>query len=193
MDQNFPQHDRAALEAQIRECFGRVAYSMKTHEKDADLCMRKLSLVKWAQILLSAITTGGLATALLGDPSLNYQSMVAAAICSTLQLVLNTYMKDVDPGQKAEKHKKTAIELWDVRESYLSILTDFLSDSIDIKTAGIKRDYIQTRLIEIYKTAPRTTRKAYKLAGKGLKVKEEMTFSTEELDKFLPEALRKKI
>jgi hypothetical protein len=38
------QHDPGvdALEAQIRECFGRVVYSTKTHEKCADNSMEKL-------------------------------------------------------------------------------------------------------------------------------------------------------
>ena len=57
-----------ALEAQIRECFGRVAYSTKTHEKCADLSMARLQWIKIVQIILSALTTGGLLTALLGDP-----------------------------------------------------------------------------------------------------------------------------
>lgn len=192
MDQNSPQHNRAALEAQIRECFGRVVYSTKTHEKDTDLCTKKLSHVKWTQILLSAITTGGLITAFFGDPAVNYWAMLAATICSTLQLVLNAYMKDVDPGQKAERYKKTAVELWDVRETYLSILTDLCDPKADLDAVRIKRDQLQSKLVEIYKAGPRTTNKAYELAGQGLKVKEEMTFSTEEIDYFLPEDLRKK-
>jgi len=192
MGQNSPQHNRAALEAQIRECFGRVVYSTKTHEKDADQCTKKLSRVKWAQILLSGITTGGLITAFFGDPSVNYWAMLGATICSTLQFILNAYTKDVDPGQKAERYKKTAGELWDVRETYLSILTDLCDPNADLDAVRIKRDQLQARLVEIYKTGPRTTNKAYELAGQGLKIKEEMTFSTEEIDYFLPEDLRKK-
>jgi hypothetical protein len=48
------------LEAQLRECFGRVAYSHKAHEKCADSCHVKLSRLKIAQIALSAVRTGGL-------------------------------------------------------------------------------------------------------------------------------------
>lgn len=191
MAQNSQIDNSATLEAQIRECFGRVVYSTKTHEKDADLCMEKLNFVKLAQILLSAITTGGIITALLGDPSVNILAMIIAVIFSTLQLMLNMYMKEVDPGQKAEKHKKTAIELWDVRESYLSILSDLLTGNINLEIARKKRDNLQDMLVEIYSTAPRTTPKAYRLASKALKINNEMTFSAEEIDNFLPEALRK--
>lgn len=180
-----------ALEAQIRECFGRVAYSTKTHEKCADLSMARLQWIKIVQIILSAMTTGGLLTALLGDPKIAYGATVASAIISTILLVLSAYTKDVDPGQQAEKHKKTASELWDVRESYLSILSDLHDGHLDLPSARERRDELQTRLVSIYATAPRTTAKAYGIASDGLKQREELTFSDEEIDIFLPDTLRR--
>lgn len=180
-----------AFEGQIRECFGRIVYSTKTHEKCADLCLRRLQRVKIAQIFLSAITTGGLLTAILGDPKSAYIATVVSAIFSTILLVLTAYMKDVDPGQQAEKHKKTASELWDIRESYLSILSDLHDGNLDIAAAREKRDELQSRLANAYAAAPRTDPKAYGIASDGLKVLEEMTFSDEEIDKFLPGTLRR--
>lgn len=182
---------KTALEAQIRECFGRVVYSTKTHEKCADLCMGRLQWIKITQIILSAITTGGLLTAILGDPKLTHGATVVSTLFSTVLLVLTAYMKDVDPGQQAEKHKKTASELWDIRESYLSILSDLHDGNLDIAESREKRDELQARLAAIYATAPRTNSKAYGIASDGLKVQEEMTFSDEEIDKFLPATLRR--
>jgi hypothetical protein len=182
---------KTALEAQIRECFGRVVYSTKTHEKCADLCMERLRWIKIAQIGLSAITTGGLLTAILGDPKVTQGAMIVSTLFSTILLMLTAYMKDVDPGQQAEKHKKTASELWDIRESYLSILSDLHDGDLDIAASRGKRDELQSRLTAIYATAPRTNAKAYGIASDGLKTKEEMTFSDEEIDKFLPVTLRR--
>lgn len=182
---------RAALESQLRECFGRVVYSTKTHEKCADLYMRRLQWVKIVQIVLSAITTGGLITALLGDPNVAQIATVVSTLFSTVLLVLTAYMKDVDPGQQAEKHKKTASELWDIRESYLSMLTDLHDGNFDIGATREKRDELQTRLASIYSTAPRTNAKAYGIASDGLKSREELTFSDEEIDKLLPATLRR--
>lgn len=182
---------RTALESQVRECFGRVVYSTKTHEKCADLCMRRLQWIKIAQIVLSAITTGGLLTAILGDPKVAHGATVVSTLFSTVLLVLTAYMKDVDPGQQAEKHKKTASELWDIRESYLSILSDLHDGHLNIAASREKRDELQSRLVTIYATAPRTNSKAYGIASDGLKAQEEMTFSDEEIDKFLPATLRR--
>lgn len=183
--------DETALEAQIRESLGRVVYSTKTHEKCADLCMSRLYWIKMAQITLSALITGGLIAALLGDPKISYGATLASAIISTVLLVLSAYMKDVDPGQQAEKHKKTAAELWDIRESYLSMLTDLRDGGLDLQAARGKRDELQERLVSIYATAPRTTAKAYGVASDGLKRREELTFSDEEIDQFLPAKIRR--
>lgn len=191
MDQTSQQLNLPVLEAQIRECYGRVSYTAKTHEKDSDLCTTKLNIIKWVHIILAAITTSGLITAFLGDPKVSWLAMVASVICSTLQLIISTYTKDVDPGQEAANHKITAAELWNVRESYLSLLADINEKSIDLSQIKEYRDQLQAKLFEIYKTAPRTTAKAYKIARKGLKTNEEMTFSVKEIDQLLPEALRK--
>ena len=89
-----------------------------------------------------------------------------------------------------QKHVTTASRLWDVRESYLSLLTDLLTDRITLDSACTYRDELQEKLTSIYYNSPRTTPKAYSCAQKALKIDEDMTFSQEELDSLLPEALR---
>jgi hypothetical protein len=178
------------LEAQLRECFGRVAYAHKTHEKCADICATRLSRVKLWQIVLSAITTGGLITVLFGSKEVSHISAFVSALSSTVLLGLNAYMKDNDPGQLSERHKKVASELWNIRESYLSLLTDLRGGSEPDASLRQRRDALQTRLATIYETAPRTTDKGYAKAQAGLQKNEELTFSDQELDLLLPPPLR---
>ena len=49
------------LEGQLRECFGRVVYSHKTHEKCADILLKRLSrmLKLWQIGVVCAMTAGG--------------------------------------------------------------------------------------------------------------------------------------
>lgn len=191
MEQSSQVHDTTALESQIRECFGRVVYVTKTHEKSADACTRRLADVKVWQIVLSALTTSGLITALFVGDAWAYPATVVTAIISMVLLALNAYAKDVDPGQMAEKHKKTASALWDIRESYFTLLVDLHDGTSSAEDVRKKRDELQARLVEIYETAPRTSDTAYKDAGEGLKACEELTFSDAEIDAFLPETLRR--
>ena len=178
------------LQAQIRDCFGRVAYSHKAHEKCADIYQRRLARVKFWQITLSALTTGGLLAVLFGPASGQTLAAIASALLSTSLLILNAYTKDVDPGRLSERHRETAAALWDVRESYLSLLTDLRSGDITVDAARERRDAIQATLADAYRSAPRTTDRAYQLAQDGLQQREELTFTDAEIDRLLPPSLR---
>ena len=70
------------------------------------------------------------------------------------------------------------------------MLTDLTTEKIDYPDAVKLRNSFQEELAAIYQNAPRTLNDAYKLAQKALKVDEEMTFSREEINNLLPEALR---
>ena len=180
-----------ALEAQLRECFGRVAYSHKTHEKAADLLQKRLRRLKTWQVVLSGLTTSGLITTLFAETSLAYLATAGAAIVSAILLVLTTYTKDFDLGSKSQAHKDTADRLWDIRETYLSLLTDATAGTLTESGARTRREELQERLASIYEGAPRTDGTAYGAAQEALKVKEDLTFSDSEIDMLLPAAMRK--
>lgn len=177
------------LEAQIRESFGRVVYSHKTHEKCSELLLKRLSHIKKAQIALSALTTGSFISIVFIEESV---AATVGAIISTILLMLNTYTKDYDLGELAQKHKQSAINLWSIREAYLSLLTDIRSGQFDSQATREHRDELNERLEAIYQSSPPTTSKAYQLAQNALKNNEELTFSDPEIDAFLPKKLRVK-
>src|SRR5271157_3412716 len=79
---------RDMLEAQLRECFGRVVYSHKTHEKCADILLSRQSRIKLAQIGLSAITTAGFVGAMFGSGQV---AAILGMLVSTGLLALNAY------------------------------------------------------------------------------------------------------
>jgi hypothetical protein len=176
------------LEAQIRECFARVAWTHKTHEKCADILNTRNSNIKLIQILLSAITTTGIMVSVFGEEK---WVGVITALISTGLLALNTYLKKYDLGKVAQKHANCAATLWNLRETYLSLLTDIKAEIVNAEQIIVKRDKLQKELHSLYKGAPRTISKAYQEASSALKTNEELTFSDEEIDNFLPKELRR--
>lgn len=177
-----------ALEDQIRECFGRVVYTHKTHEKMAEDCATALRNYKWAQIFVSALTASSALSTMLNDsPYLKG----ATAVLSIVTIWMTGYLKNFDPGGSAQKHRDAAASLWTIRESYLSLLTDLRMKSIPDEEAIKRREALQTKLAAIYKGAPHTNGKAYAAAQVALKQNEEYTFSDAEIDKFVPATLRK--
>jgi hypothetical protein len=188
MEQDSQVKSIDILEAQIRECFGRVVYSHKTQEKCTDIIQSRHKCLKVTQIVLSALITTGLVVKLLGD---NQITLYISVVFSTILLVLNAYTKDYDLGEIMQKHANAANELWNVRESYLSLLVDMKSGIVSIDQIIAQRDELQNKLLNIYSGSPRTYNKAYKEASNALKLSEEMTFSDKEIDAFLPLGLRK--
>jgi hypothetical protein len=176
------------LEAQIRECFGRVVWTHKTHEKCADILNKRNSNIKLLQIILSAVTTTGIMVTVFGEKKV---VGIITAIISALLLALNTYLKKFDLGKIAQKHADCAASLWNLRENYLSLLTDIKAEIINTSDIINKRDSFQKELHNLYKGAPRTINKAYSKASEALKSNEELTFSDEEIDNFLPKELKK--
>ena len=178
---------RAVVEGQLRECYGRVVYSHKTHEKCADILLARLSTVKLSQIILSAITTGGCVAAFLGTGPIG---AAIGAVFSTALLALNAYTKDHDLGEIAQKHRQAAGDIWLVREKYLSLLTDLRVGDESLGSIRSRRDALLQELHGAYSGAPSTMVRAYKEAQKALQQSEEMTFSGKEIDKLLPPELR---
>lgn len=179
---------RSILEGQLRECFGRVVYSHKTHEKCADILLTRLSQIKLWQIILSAVTTGGFIAAVFGA---GHIGALIGILVSTTLLVLNAYTKNYDLGELAQKHRQAGAELWIIRERYLSLITDLRMGEKPIETLQKERDGLLEDLHAVYTGAPSTTYQAYKKAQEALQQLEDMTFSDAEIDAFLPKELKK--
>jgi SMODS and SLOG-associating 2TM effector domain family 4 len=146
--------------------------------------------VKWTQIILSALTTGGAIGVVFDKNSAVFP--LATAFLSISMLILNSYVKDVDPGQEAQKHREAASDIWNVREAYLSLLADIRDQAFTLADLRTRRDELQNELHAIYRGAPHTNGKAYGQAQDALKNKEDLTFTDAEIDAFLPGPLRRK-
>jgi len=176
------------LESQIRELYGRVVYTHKTHEKCADVLKDRSDRLKLAEIALSAATTTSVLVVLFGDGRV-FQFI--AALSSTFLLALTLYSKDFNLLAIAEKHKQAALDILEVREKLLSLLVDIRIGNKEITQLQQIRDNLNEQLVNTYRGAPKTINKAYQIASKALKENEEFTFSDPEIDKFLPESLRR--
>lgn len=185
MEQNSQCYNEK-LYAQIEDAYGKLLYTYTTHIIQASRVKKRSQQFKWAQIILSAISTGGFIGTIVSNEAI---LIWVGGLCSTALLVLTSYLKDVDLSSTVTKHLDTSNQLWTVRERYISLLTDFCS--IPTEEAKMRRDNLQTETAAIYKEAPITDTKSYALAQQALKEKESQYFTREELNKMLPGSLRK--
>lgn len=171
---------------QIEEAYGKVVYTYTTQVIHARRLHNKYTVLKWWQLILSAVSSGGFIGTLITD-----QILLAwvGGICSTILLVLTAYFKDTDLSAVHKLHLDTSNKLWLLREQYLSLLTDF--STLSREEIVSRRDDLQERVSEVYVSAPLTDNKSYSLAQKALKENESQFFSRQELNQMLPETLRK--
>jgi hypothetical protein len=114
-----------------------------------------------------------------------------STFASTLLLGVIFYTKDFDLGAVAEQHKRTADELWLIREQLVSLLTDIEAGIVAPEGIAKRRDVLIDQLDTVYSTARVTSYPAYAAAQNALKNKEDLTFSVEEIDVMLQPTLRK--
>ena len=173
------------LNAAIREAFGRVVYSHKTHEKAREIEAGRVTFVKWTNIVLTTLTSAGL----LGTIITNAHALLyLSSGLSALALAFVIFQFSFEPSGAADKHRIAAKELWYVREQYCNLLTDIRRGAPEDEIAS-RRDELTAMLKGVYEHAPDTSSKAYRKAQEALKIKEDMTFSAAEIDQFLPREL----
>lgn len=177
-------NNRTKLRGQLVDLHGKVVYTYTAHHKIKDRLEKLNKWIKIAQIVLTAISTGGfLATVITNQ----YLLAWIGGISSVLSLGLNLYMKDSNLNLRIKSHKDAADELWDIREKYSSLIIDF--DELSIDEIRNKRNEIQKEWSSVNKKYPGTDKKGYKAAQKSLQHEEEQTFKKGEADMFLPAAL----
>ena len=185
MEVNSQPH-KDSLYSALEEAYGKVVYTYTTQVIHAGRLKRRNSILKWLQIILSAVSTGGFLGSVITDQIV---LVWIGGICSTTLLVLTAYFKDSDFSNTYARHHITSNSLWSVREEYLALLVDF-----EAMTTGEiieKRDNLRKKTAKIYADAPLTDSKSYSLAQKKLKKGESQFFSREELNQMLPEKLRR--
>lgn len=177
---------KSNLYDQIEEAYGKVVYSYTTQITHAAKIYKRNKALKWAQIILSAISTGGFIGTLITEQMI---SAWIGAFCSTALLALTAYFKDLDLSAVYKSHLATSNKLWSVREEYMALLVDF--ETLSTEEIVSRRDALTIKTAEIYDEAPITDSKSYAKAQEQLKNKESQFFTREELDKMLPIGLRK--
>ena len=170
----------------IRELFGRVVYSHKTQEKEAEMQQKIARDIKIGNILVISLTAGPL----LANIITNQRAfLIVGSVFSFLGLAFTIFQLSFDPDRKVANHKDTANKLWLIRERFVCFITDITNENMSEAEITAKRDSLIEELDIIYKNAPNTSHKAYEKARNALKSSEELTFSNDEVNHFLPKNL----
>lgn len=183
---NFQPSERGLLYSQIEHEYGTVVYSHTAQEELRSQLAKHEQHIKIAQIALSAASAAGLVGLFFTESA---WMNVITALFSFVLLFLNSYSFQLEIGTKVSRHRKAGDQLWLLVRKYQSLLVDF--DNLDISEIRDRRDALITETAKVYQSIDRTDDKSFEKARQRLKKDGLKEFTREELNKILPEALKK--
>jgi cell division protein FtsL len=110
-----------------------------------------------------------------------------------VSLVFEIFNKE-DVSPQIFQQKMYAEKYKSLRDEYMGLIEEIMSNSLSEELLRIKRDNLQKRYSAFGENAPQTIKEDYKQTQLGLGLEgsngEEFTWSDKEIDKFLPDQLR---
>ena len=171
----------------IREQYGRICWTHKTHEKAREIATRKTGKIKIGGVVLTFLTLTSI-FATIKYPS-NEIWFWTATIIGSISFAFQVFSLAFQPEKSESDHRNAAKTLLRLREGYLIIITRLMAGEL-LET--VKPDYykISEQLVDIYPYLPDSDSEAYDAASHALKSSEDLTFSDQEIDHLLPASLR---
>jgi hypothetical protein len=117
--------------------------------------------------------------------------MFTGAVLASLSLLTYAISLAVHLEHRVFTHRWCSARLWLIREKYYALLSELVDGRIDLDAARARRDALMTELHAVYEQSPLIDRATYQRARAALQKSGEMSLSDEEIDRFLPKALRK--
>ena len=182
------EEDYNVLESAVRQTFAGVVWSHKIQEKQADLFARTFKRMETAKIISSSITSVGVIALLFTDQMM---IKIVSAVVSFASVFISGFFKSFNLQTMVAQHKSAANNLLAVRDNLSLLLLQIKLKKEPVNELFAKYEGIMAGLAKVYADAPNTTDEAVELARKALNVNMDNTFSDQEIDGFLPIALRK--
>jgi len=162
---------------EIQETFGRVAYTHKTHEKQAEICEKQARRLKNWNVFFLSVTVIAAFVAPLVD---SVQAAWTAAVAGASGLAFAIYQLSFDPAAAAAGHRETAKAYLALRDDYRRLLADVQAGASTAEVAR-RRDGLARQLEQLNRLSPQTSPKAYEQARAALQGTEELRFSDKEM------------
>lgn len=176
------------LEDAVRDMFVRAVWSHKIQEKQADIFQKQYKWMETVSIICASLTSVGILSTIFTD-ELWIKSV--SAVLSFVTVFVAAYFKSFDLNKLTKAHKEAANRLLIVRNEITCLLTSIKLKEKTVSELEDRYRELMDKANEIYMAVPTTTDQAVKMAKDALQVTEDNTFSEEEIDSYLPPALKK--
>ena len=175
------------IKQSVRHTYGRVQWTHKIHEKQADIYLKKYKCLEIWKIITSCITSAGIITLIFND---TFAIKIAAVIVSVIAACLAAISTTFNLQKMADQHRKTATEILGIREALHLLLLKIKIRNVTEDEALKEYEKIEKRLEAIYANAPSTTTAAVKRAEEKMGTHGDNEITNEEINSGLPDSLK---
>lgn len=179
---------QVTLTDHIRLSFGGVVHGYKAHSELARRLTTRVWQLRAGQLGLLA---GSLASSIAGILTGDSPYVVASAVLTGLALAFFAFYVAAGLESRISAHRWCASRLWLIREKYRALLSEMRDGTLSLETVRDRRDQLLLELHAIGEHAPLVDRPAYQSARAALSAIPEEPLTDEEIDRFLPQSLRK--
>lgn len=180
--------DYRMLEDEVRQQYASVVWTHKVQEKQADIYSNEYRWIETINILSASLTSCGIIATIFVD---SFCTKVITAILSFATIFIAAYYKSFNIKEKALENKESANNFLVIRNELLFLIADIRMKKKSVEELDSDYRAVLDKLNQLFLSAPPTTSKALNAADTALNENNEYTFSDEEIDKFLPLALRR--
>lgn len=172
---------------EVRQNFASVVWTHKIQEKQADYYRKKYTWLETTNIIVAAFTSCGIFSLLFCDA---FATKIITAILSFITLSITAYFKSFDIKSQEKQNKEYANKFLVIRNKLMHIICDIHLKHGSVNEISSNYSKIIDELNELYISAPPTNEEAVNMASEALKIRNDYTYTEEEIDNFLPESLR---
>ena len=171
----------------IRLSFGSAVGAYQGHTSAA----LRLSQWGWYSKIATLVLLGlGAAANLLALRQGHAFQVTAAVMAATGFAALAVHIA-FDPTPRVYGHRTCAARLWALCEQYRALLTEVQDELVDVAAITVRRDALLREFGAIFEQGSPDDRQTYRIAQKALSGPSLGGYSDQDLDQFLPAALRR--
>jgi hypothetical protein len=171
----------------IRLSFGGVVGAYQGHTAAAV----RLARWDWYLNIITLALVGLAAAASLIALRHGGAFQMVTAVATTLAFAASAVHIAFDPAPRIYAHRAHAARLWVLCEKYRALLTEVHDELLDVATITGRRDVLLQEFGALFEQSAPADRHTFEIAQKALSGAQLGGYSDQELDQFLPAALRR--
>lgn len=178
--------------------YTKVTWTHKMQEKQADIYIQKSKCIKKLTCWLTVITAGGALASLssitppfsVGGITINIPVILTTVLPIILSYLTLRYGDGV-LDTKAKDNRQYAAKVHNLRNLYESLMYEIKANLLSDEDIVNRRNNLEQQENSVYsEESPYTSKKAYKLAEKALKIDKESTTEDDEIVAIVPKDLQ---